>query len=98
LLKIVNNAIILHEMRSIDEMLSEMDFDSNKLVCISDNFYLTNYQISILEKYHFNYLNYSNYNELTKDIDEVLNDDYFEDLDDVLNQIIEFNYYHNTNK
>ena len=55
MLKIVNNAIILHEMRSIDEMLSEMDFDSNKLVCISDNFYLTKFPnfVSELSKNNF---------------------------------------------
>lgn len=63
-----------------------------------NNMLLSDYQINVLKKNGFDYLKYSNIHDLLFDIEELLNDDYNEELDLVSSQISEFIYYNETKK
>ena len=67
-----------------------------KLNRINDNLYLTNKEIEVLERYDINYN--TSIEELMFNLDEILNENDYEDLEEVSNSIAEFNYYHNTKK
>ena len=67
-----------------------------KLNRINDNLYLTNKEIEVLERYDINYN--TTIEELMFNLEEILNENDYEDLEEVSNSISEFNYYHNTNK
>ena len=67
-----------------------------KLNRVNDNLYLTNKEIEVLERYDINYN--TSIEELMFNLDEILNENDYEDLEEVSNSIAEFNYYHNTNK
>ena len=59
---------------------------------------LTDKQVNVLEKYDINYKKIRNMNELIYEIEDILNQDYYEDLDLVSKELAEYNYYNNTNK
>lgn len=59
---------------------------------------LSDEQINILKKYDIDYLKYSNMSSLIYEIEEILNIEYYEDLDNLSIELAEFNYYKNTNK
>lgn len=82
-------------MNNIDELINKI-INDNKINRINDNLYLTNEQIEILKRYNINYN--TTINELIYEIEDILNEEYIEDLDRVSKSISEFNYYHNTNK
>ena len=65
-----------------------------------NNIYISEEQISILNKYNINIDKYTNVNELMYDIEDCLNDSYeeLEDLEWVSQTLSEYNYYNNTNK
>ena len=54
--------------------------------------------IKILNKYDIDYLKYNNISSLIYEIEEILNEEYNEELDKVSGELAEFNYYNNTNK
>lgn len=59
---------------------------------------LSDEQINTLKKYDINYLKYNNMSSLIYEIEEILNIEYYEDLDNLSIELAEFNYYQNTNK
>ena len=63
-----------------------------------NNMLLSDYQINVLKQNGFDYLKYSNIHDLLFDIEELLNDDYNEELDLVSIQISEYIYYNETKK
>ena len=79
----------------IDEIVKETH-EGLKLNKINDNLYLTNKEIEVLDRYNIDY--HTSIEELMFNLDEILNENDYEDLEDVSNSIAEFNYYHNTNK
>lgn len=66
---------------NINELLNEVDFESNKLVKINNKLYLTNYQIEILNKYNIDYKNLSNLSSIIFVAEEILEEDDYDDLD-----------------
>lgn len=62
------------------------------------NIYISDDQVKILEKYNININKYSNVNELLYDIETILNEEIFDDLEWVSSTLSEYNYYNNTNK
>jgi len=80
----------------IDEIVKETH-ESLKLNKINDNLYLTNKEIEVLDRYDIDYQNKS-INELIYEIEDILNEYDYEDLEEVSIGLSEFNYYHNTNK
>ena len=45
------------EKYNIEELLNEIDFTKNKYVKVNDKLMLTNYQISVLERFNINIKN-----------------------------------------
>ena len=79
----------------IDEIVKKTHEDM-KLNKINDNLYLTNKEIEVLKRYDINYN--TSIEELMFNLEEILNENDYEELEEVSNSSSEFNYYHNTNK
>ena len=73
----------------IDEIVKKTHEDM-KLNRINDNLYLTNKEIEVLERYDINYN--TSIEELMFNLEEILNENDYEDLEEVSNSISEFNY------
>ncbi len=84
----------------IDKLVDKLNFDDNFHNYHVNDIYLSNYQISILERNNIKYKNYNNLKSLIFDIDYFLNNYGSEDeeLDKLLDDLVEFNYYKNINK
>lgn len=65
---------------------------------IGDNIYLNEYQIQVLLKYKIDPYKCCSVENLIFEIEDVLLDNDFEDLENIASEISEFNYYTNTNK
>lgn len=85
---------INNEDVNIDDLFSKKYMHNN----LKNGIYLSEYQIEILKKYSINPEEYGSITELIYEIDEVLENEEAEDLDLISKEIIEFNYYTNTNK
>lgn len=83
---------------NLNELLNNIDFESNKLVKINNKLYLTNYQIEILNKYNIDYKSLGNLSSIIYVAEEILEEDDYEDLDEIIRELAERNYYENTNK
>lgn len=83
---------------NLNELLNNIDFESNRLVKINNKLYLTNYQIEILNKYNIDYKSLGNLSSIIYVAEEILEEDDYEDLDEIIRELAERNYYENTNK
>lgn len=88
------------DSKEIDRFINET-INNNKLNKVN-NLYLSNKQISILDKYNIDYKNKVDIKSLIFEVEEYINNNYlYEDLEDLevlSNELSEFNYYYNTNK
>lgn len=84
----------------IDKLVSDVDFNSFKLVQVSKDVLLTNREIEILNQYNINFQNCKNLKEIIFLIENILDDMDIvdEDLDLISQSIAERDYYQNTNK
>ncbi len=82
----------------IKNIINNMDFESNSLKKINNNLNLTKYQITVLDKFNIDYKNASSLSEIIYLTNEVYNETLDEELDLILNELSERNYYENTNK
>lgn len=82
----------------LNDLLNNIDFESNRLVKINNKLYLTNYQIEILNKYNIDYKSLGNLSSIIYVAEEILEEDDYEDLDEIIKELAERNYYENTNK
>lgn len=82
----------------IKNILNNIDFNNNKLLKINNNLYLTKNQIDILIRYNIDYKTSNSLRDLMIKIEDILDYDYEEELDNLLNTLSERNYYENTNK
>lgn len=88
-------------MYSDDEInkIATMAIEDNKLNKISDNLYLSNRQIEILNRYEIDYKKFCDIKSLMFEVETVLDEVYdADDLQSLSIELSEFNYYHNTNK
>lgn len=86
---------------SIEKLVQDTNPRSNLMRYCGNDIYLSDMQIEILKQYGFLYQNYSSIKSLIFDIEEYINENYDQDLDDlesVVSNLSEFDYYHNTNK
>lgn len=83
---------------NLNDLLNNIDFESNRLVKINNKLYLTNYQIEIINKYNIDYKSLGNLSSIIYVAEEILEEDDYEDLDEVIRELAERNYYENTNK
>lgn len=83
-----------NEEINIDDLINEKYMHKE----IKKGIFLSDYQIDVLMRNQINPYNCASINELIFLIDEALEDDMDEELDNISKEIIEFNYYTNTNK
>ena len=83
---------------NLNYLLNNIYFESNRLVKINNKLYLTNYQIEILNKYNIDYKSLGNLSSIIYVAEEILEEDDYEDLDEIIKELAERNYYENTNK
>lgn len=83
---------------NLNDLLNNIDFESNRLVKINNKLYLTNYQIEILNKYNIDYKSLGNLSSIIYVAEEILEEDDYEDLDEIIRELAERKYYENTNK
>ena len=85
------------EEYSVDEIIQDMDFSKNQFQTLKNGLMLTNWEISVLDKYDISYQNCHTLKELLFEIEEVLSEvDQGDDLDGVSQSISERDYYQNT--
>lgn len=89
---------INNEEVSIEDLVSNINPRANMTKDCGNGIYLSEPQIKILKQYGFSYQKYSNIKSLIFDIEEYLNENYTEELENVVESLSEFNYYHNTYK
>lgn len=92
----INNEEIL-----LEKLVEEINPRNHLMEHLKNDIYLSQVQIDILKLYGFSYQKYSNVKSLILDIEDYLNDNYgeeLEDLENVANDLSEFDYYHNTKK
>ena len=82
----------------VDKLTNELDFKSNMLTKVNDKLTLTNYQIEVLRRNGINPEEYTSLKDIIYIAEEVYEDTLDEDLDYILSQLAERNYYENTNK
>lgn len=90
-----------NENYDIDELLKNVDLESDLLHDCGNGMLLSDKHISILERYDISYKKYNNINSLLFDIEEYLNSnsgDENDDLEWVSSDLSERNYYQNTKK
>lgn len=81
---------------NIDDLVSNVETDMHILY---NGIYLSGRQIEVLKQNGFSYEKYNNIKELIFDLDEYLNNDPDNvELENVLEELSEFDYYHNVNK
>ena len=80
---------------NLEEAIQVEDIDN---VILKNGILLSDYQISVLNRNNIDYNNYSNIHDLLFDIEELLNDDYDDELDLISSQLAEFIYYNETKK
>lgn len=85
---------------NIETIVDEIDIKNNFRINRGNDIYLSNNQISILERNKIDYKKYNCLSSLIFDIEEYLNSeiDIDEELDILLADLSELNYYKNTNK
>lgn len=85
---------------NIETIVDEIDIKNNFRINRGNDIYLSNNQISILERNKIDYKKYSSLSSLIFDIEEYLNTtlEIDDELDELLTDLSEFNYYKNTNK
>lgn len=84
---------------NIEQIIEEMDFSKNSLNDCGNSIFLTNYEITVLEKYNISYKNCTCLKEIIFMIEEILLlDNTLDDLDNISKSISERDYYLNTNK
>lgn len=83
---------------NINDASNYSEFDNLILKRRDNNFLLSDYQISVLNRVGIDFIEYNNIRDLLFDIEECLNEFYDEELDLVSGQLSEFIYYSETNK
>lgn len=83
---------------NIDDLLN-MNFEDKMKKKRNNGLYLSEEDISVLNKYGINYLKYNNVKSLIFDIEEILNEESdLDDLDRLSESLQEYSYYNETNK
>lgn len=82
----------------INQAIDFADYGSSLLKRRDNGMLLSDYQVDVLKKNGLNYLNYGSIQTLLFDIEDILNDDYDEELDIISSQLAEYIYYKDTKK
>ena len=82
----------------ISDVIKENDNSDIILIRRKNRMLLSNYQVDVLKRNGIDYNLYNNTHDLLFDVEEVLNENYDEELDLVSMQLAEFIYYNETKK
>ena len=83
---------------NINDAIEYANYDSLLFKHRKNGMFLSDFQIDVLKKNNLNYMEYANIQQLLFDVEEVLNNDYDEELDVVSSQLAELIYYRDTKK
>lgn len=86
------------EKYDISKLLDEIDFTKNKYEKVNDKLILTNYQINTLKKYDINIEQAPSLSYIIFEAQNILEEEPNEELEQVLYELSERNYYENTHK
>ena len=75
-----------------------IDLDSFMNIDNGNGILLSKYEIQLLLKYDIDYRNYSDIESLLKEIDDTLENDYIEELEDIVIKLEEQHYYKDIKK
>ena len=75
-----------------------IDLDSFMNIDNGNGILLSKYEIELLLKYDIDYRNYSDIESLLKEIDDILENDYIEELEDIVIKLEEQHYYNDIKK
>ena len=75
-----------------------IDLDSFMNIDNGNGILLTKYELEVLNRYDINPKNYPSIKELIFDIEDILEEDYDEELEDILIKLDEIHYYKDVNK
>ena len=75
-----------------------IDLDSFMNIDNGNGILLSKYEIELLLKYYIDYRNYSDIESLLKEIDDILENDYIEELEDIVIKLEEQHYYKDIKK
>ena len=80
----------------IESLVNEIDFDKNSIAYINGEIVLTNREIEVLKSLDINYESYTTMSSLINALDECVDDD--PELEEILKDMSDRNYYLNVNK
>ena len=83
-------------LRKMDNYIIDLDNFMN--IDNGNGILLSKYEIELLLKYDIDYRNYSDIESLLKEIDDILENDYIEELDDIVIKLEEQHYYKDIKK
>ena len=84
------------EEYDIENLVNDIDFDKNSINYINGEIVLTNREIELLDSLEINYKSYTSMISLINAIEEVSDDD--PEIEEILKDMSDRNYYMNTNK
>lgn len=82
--------------RKMDNYIIDLDNFMN--IDNGNGILLSKYEIELLLKYDIDYRNYSDIESLLKEIDDILENDYIEELEDIVIKLEEQHYYKDIKK
>lgn len=84
----------------VDKLVDKLDIASSFITYRNNDIFLSKNQINVLTRNQIDYKKYSNLSSLIFDIEEAISNDVVVDekLDNLLENLAEFNYYKNTKK
>ena len=81
---------------NIEDLVNSINFEENSIAYIKNDIVLTQKEINILKELDINYESYTSMSSLIIALDEYVDDD--PELEEVLKDMSDRNYYMNTNK
>lgn len=84
------------EEYDIESLVNGIDFEKNSIKYIKGEIVLTNREIELLDNLDINYKSYTSMTSLINAIEEVSDDD--PEIEEILKDMSDRNYYMNTNK
>ena len=82
----------------IESLLNDINIDQYKTQKVNDYITLTNYQIEVLKRFDIDPSLYTKLKDIVYVAEEIYEETLDEDLNIVLDELSERNYYENTNK
>lgn len=84
----------------VDKLIDKLDISSSFITYRNNDIFLSRNQINVLTRNQIDYKKYSNLSSLIFEIEEAINSGAIvdEELDNLLENLAEFNYYKNTKK